>query len=82
MAWELWLVASGDGRRVHLGYVTELSDAYGVVDALDARYAKWDAAGRPELFEDDPLNSYEGGDIEARNLAGEVRQLDADGDWV
>lgn len=74
--------ASGSGKRFIIGYASTLEMAGTLVQMLDDRFLLWDAAGYPTLDKEDPLNAWEGCDIEAVNTDGRVWELSPEGGIV
>lgn len=66
------LAVSGSGQNVHVGRAKDLEAARGILENLDAQYAELtdDAIGK--LAEDHPLRYWEGCDIYATLLNGDV----------
>jgi len=72
---EIWLMVSGGGGRVHVGFASSLEAAHGIIVALDHLLEDLDSAALDALHASHPLHVWEGADLYATDPLGTVWEL-------
>jgi len=64
-----------------VGFAEDLQEALAMTEAIEARFAAWEASGFLPLFADDPLGFYVGCSLHAEDLNGTTWTLSPDDGW-